>query len=554
MDGRSLRPTGPAAVRLAALLIGGLAALASCTSKPEGSGSALVAGAGGGGAGGRGGGGGGATGGGGGGSGGGGAGGGGQDAAAGSGGGDAWSAPDVFNPDPKLFLPSEGRRLKIRWTKAPDGQLSFSSFRDMHLGTDCGFMRAADGEWRCLPFGFFLGSAPIDYADTNCTEPAFVDSRASCNKHRYVRRQDTSTNPCETRFRIYKVGDPLPDDGVYWRQPAGPGSTELACKPAGILPTAGAFRVGEELPVSMFVRARRAPRGDGYPTELMMLEAEDGARVDSGWFLPSASAECGLYTLADKRLHCVPDSVGESGTYFADNACSQRPTVGHQPACGAAPKFVRKANPNACEVGATLMGLGTRLENLFWVTGGACASIVTPLGLQYHRLGDPVAQPAMDGMPAFDYVQEGSERVQRRKLVSPGGWRLGSNWYDSQRKESCTRGWFGDKHRCSPNPASLSFLYADINCTQPVYARAKTSCAPPKYASNFSDDGCPAREQVWAVGPEYTGDVFRRINSRYENRAELECQLFTKDASSIYHSTSRVPDTDLAEMDVVEPK
>jgi hypothetical protein len=544
MDGRAKTGLG---------LVIAVAVLAACTSKAEGPGNTGSGGMGG--SGGRGGGAGGATGGSTGG-GGGGSGGGATDAAAGGagGGGDAWSGPDVFNPDPKLFLPSEGRRLKIRWTKASDGQLAFSSFRDMQLDTDCGFMRAADGEWRCLPFGFFLGAAPVDFADTNCSEAAFVDSRDACNKHRFVRRQDTSTNPCETRFRIYKVGDKLPPDQVYWKGTAGPGSTEQACKPAGILPAAAAYRVGEELPVSMFVRARRAPRSDGYPTELMVLEAEDGARLELGWFLPSASAECGLYTLADKRLHCVPNSVSESAAYFADNACTQRPTIGHQPACGAAPKFVRKANPNACEVGATLVGLGTRLENLFWITGGACASIATPLGLQYHRAGDPVAQPAMDGMPVFDYVQEGSDRIQRRKLASPGGWRTGQNWYDSQRKESCTRGWFGDKYRCSPNPVSLSFLFADGNCTQPLYPRAKTSCAPPKYASNFSDEGCPAREQVWAIGPEHAGDVFRRTNARYENRAELECQLFTRDANTIYHTTTRVPDTDLAEMDVVEPK
>jgi hypothetical protein len=547
MDGRAKTwPSGR-------LVLVGLAALSACTSKAVDEGGTGTAGAGGsGGRGGAGGTAGATTGGSGGGTGGGGTGGGGGgDAASG---GDVFAAPEVFNPDPRLFLPSEGKRLKIRWNRAPDGQLSFSSFRDMQLGADCGFMRAADGEWRCLPFGFFLGTAPTDYADTTCTESAFVDSRDACNKHRFVRRQDGTTNPCETRFRIYRVGDPLPPDQVYWRQPAAPGSAELACKPAGILPTAAAYRLGEELPVDMFVRARRAPRTDGHPTELMVLEAEDGARVDSGWFLPSASAECGLYTLSDKRLHCVPDSIGESATYFADNTCTRRPTVGHQPACGPAPRFARKANPNACEVGATLVGMGTRMENLFWVTGGACASINTPIGLQYHRLGEPVAQAAMDGMPVFEYVQEGSQRVQRRKLASPGGWRLGANWYDNQRKEACRGGWFGDKHRCSPNPSSLNFLFADGNCTQPVYARAKASCAPPKYASNFADEGCPPREQVWAVGAEHTGDVFRRINSRYENRAELECQLFTKDANTIYHSTTRVPDAELAEMDVVEPK
>jgi hypothetical protein len=48
--------------------------------------------------------------------------------------------------------------------------------------------------------------------------------------------------------------------------------------------------------------------------------------------------------------------------------------------------------------------------------------------------------------------------------------------------------------------------------------------------------------------------VFRRINSRYENWAEIECQLFTKDANSIYHTTTRVPDAELAELEVMEPK
>jgi hypothetical protein len=509
-----------------------------CTSKPEGSatgGAGAGAGGGGGGRSGAGGGGG--------------AGGGAGDA--GRGADAAWTAPDVFNPDPQLFLPSEGQRLKIRWNKAPDGQLAFSTFHDMQLDTDCGFMRAADGEWRCLPFGFLMTAAPTDFADANCSVAAFVDSRATCNKHRFVRRQDTTTNPCETRYRMYKVGDPLPADQVYWKVPAQPGSPEQACKLAGILPQAGAFRIGEELPVSMFVKGKRVPRTDGKPVELVVLESEDGARLDFGWYLPSAGADCGLYTLADKRLHCVPDSIGESTTYFADNTCTQRPSLGHQPACGAAPKYVRKAGPNACEPGATVVALGTRLDNLFWMSNGACAAIATPLGLQYYREGDPVAT---DAMPVFDYVQDGSQRLQRRKLVSPGGLRTGGNFYDSQRNDVCVRGFIGDRYRCSPSPVAMGFLFADLNCTQPVYARPRSTCAPPRYANNFSDDGCPAREQVWAIGGEYTGDLFRRVNQRYENGAELECQPFTRDPATMYHSTTRVPDTDLPELDVVEPK
>ena len=467
-----------------------------------------------------------------------------------SGGGDVWAAPDVFNPDPRLLLPSEGRRLKIRWTRGPDGQLAFDSFRDTQLDTDCGFFRAADGEWRCLPFGFFLGTAPIDFADSGCTEPAFVDSRPTCNKHRFVRRQDSTTNPCDTRYRIYKVGEELPADRVYWRPAPTPPNTETVCKLGGILPMAAAFRVGEELPVSMFVKAKRAPRADGHPVEAVVLEAEDGARVDSGWYLPAASGECSVIGLQDGRLRCVPDSVSESTAYFADNVCTQRPTVGHQPACGPVPRYVRRVDPASCSGGVTLMDVGSRLESLFRTIEGVCAAVNVPIGLQYHRVGQAAAT---EMLPLFENSQEGSHRIQRRKLGSATGWRLGANWYDSQRMEWCARAWYGDRHRCSPTAAALGSFYADLNCTQPIFSRTRSTCAPPKYARNFQDNSCPQREQLWTVGAEYTGEVFRRANVRYENQAELECQPVTRDANTLYHSVTRVADTELAELAVVEP-
>ena len=190
------------------------------------------------------------------------------------------------------------------------------------------------------------------------------------------------------------------------------------------------------------------------------------------------------------------------------------------------------------------------MENLFRTVEATCAAVNVPIGLQYHRIGPPAAT---DALPLFDHVQDGSQRIQRRKLGTAAGWRIGANWYDNQRMEWCTRGWFGDRHRCSPTAAALGTLFADLTCTQPIFSRTKSACGPAKYARRIEDNSCPPREQIWAVSAEYAGPVFRRANVRYENHYEVECQPVTRDANTVYHSLTRVPDTDLAELQVVEP-
>jgi hypothetical protein len=429
-------------------------------------------------------------------------------------------AADAKALDPSILAPAEGSRLKIRWAQGPGGRRTFNGWYDTMLKAECNFRRAVDGEWRCLPTAFTMATTPNDFSDPACTAPAAVYSNASCEPPEFIRRVDT-TNACQSRERIYARGERIAENRTFWR-PDGPMGR---CAAGAILDTSAAFRLGPELPVTMFVRGKDVvkPAADrSGPFDPILFEIDDGARGFTGWQNPTAGSQCVFWSLADGRQHCMPPTATLSTVTFSDNACKEQAAY-FAPACGSAPTLVMRAALGTCPLTYAPLALGQPLDLLFRVAAGMCGPVSPQLGNEYHALGT-AARP--EDFPVLDFaVEESTERLRHRFIGRSGGPRfLSGDWYDADRKENCVLFSFGaGKYRCAPSAATrLGFLFADDTCSRPLLQVAADGC-PSKYAYRFEYTVCPGRAQFFTVGARFTGPTFTRYDVRNDLDAHLDC-------------------------------
>ena len=399
-----------------------------------------------------------------------------------------------------MFSPMGGSRLKIRWLDGPDGQRSFEGFFDTMLNVPCFFLKAADGELRCLPLAHLLEANLSDWADSACSQAVIPNVRANCQESAFVRRRDTST-PCETREKVYRLGEKIAENRT-WRK-----ATDGTCVPSAVYAGEAAHRVGEELPPAMFVKASINPEAAaGNPVQLVTLTAEDGAKVEWGWRNAAANADCSLTTLSDNKLHCVPTAAAAlSPVANTDPACSQ-PAAVFALACGPQPAIVRQPSRGAqCPATSTIHAVGPKLDMVYRRNGAMCEAAPPATGNQYHAIGDAMPDAAF---PTFDQVNDqGSQRVRRRRLVAPGGRTIGGAWWDSERQDICVRGLTAGKQRCVPFSTLMGFHFADAGCTQWLLRVSRDTCAP-KTAYRRDNSTCPPGEVYYTVGAAHTGMVW----------------------------------------------
>jgi hypothetical protein len=464
---------------------------------------------------------------------------------------DGGPAADAKAPmDPSFVTAVDGSRIKARWAQTGEGQRIFVAWYDTMLKTDCSFRRAADGEYRCLPLGFLLATTPVDYADPACTAPAAVFAEASCDPPAFIRRPDT-TNSCESRERVYARGERIADGVAFWR-PDGPTGE---CKPGGVLETSAAFRLGGELPVSMFVKGKTALSPAAAPgLAVAPFEIEDGAKGFT-WLHPRTGTQCTFWALDDGRSHCFPQTGSLSTVSFAEATCAQ-PAAYFLSACGA-PEVLLLPNTGTCPLTYTPHALGPRLDTVYRITNGTCGASAATIGNEYHTVGDPAAA---DDFPPIEYVNEDSGGRLRRRLSPVAGGRkvVAGTFYDSSRQETCVLFSFGPgKFRCAPSGAArLTYYFADSQCTQPLLAQPTEACAP-RYAFRYDNTVCPARALFYTVGPAFTGQPYVQTNFRDDTRATLECRAATAvytPASLTLYSTTDLPEDQLAELQRIDPR
>lgn len=75
-------------------------------------------------------------------------------------------------------------------------------------------------------------------------------------------------------------------------------------------------------------------------------------------------------------------------------------------------------------------------------------------------------------------------RLRARYYDGDDGSRQYVGWYDSDLDANCVFNFGSDAvRRCLPSPFSISVVYSDSGCTQPIYGHSKLcSTPPPKYA------------------------------------------------------------------------
>jgi hypothetical protein len=443
-----------------------------------------------------------------------------------------------------LFLPTDGKRLKARWHQAPDGQRSFAGWHDTQLKTDCFVSRAYDGELRCLPSALAVED---DFSDAGCVTPVAVNTSDRCETFQYARRRDTS-NPCQARWRIYRLGEKLDTKEVFWN-PFG-----NSCEPGGITENAAAYSVGDELPVTMFLRIQlkpEQPRNADDPVQLVVLEGEDGSRGDGGWQLASTMSDCWMDTLEDGQLRCIPVWATTSSVY-GDASCTQS-LVGVRAACDDAPAFARDWPEGACMWKPALHQLGARVETLFRVRSAdnMCAATSHPVGVAYYLLGDQVPD---DTFPAFQVVVDpGPQPLRRRRLVAPNGRASGDDWHDATRDEPCFATFLDGKLRCAPSSEFFDYHFADEQCTQPLYWESELFCTPPYLRAVVDQSTCPRQAVLYSVGEAYTGPVYTLTTNRNITPAEFDCSEYPALPSQKFRRLNEIPATELTEMKAVEP-
>ena len=452
-----------------------------------------------------------------------------------------------------IYTPADGTRLKVVWTEGSDGQRSFVGFRDTHLGADCSFARAMDGELRCLPYDLFVPESLTEFADAGCTVPALSAVRISCPGGPFARRRDAS-NPCQPRERVYRLAEKIVENRTYVRAASG------ACAATAVFPGEAAFRLSDELPPAMFVKGRFVPEPakPGEPLQLVVLETEDGARVDDH-FRAIAGHDCSLAILSDKRVRCVPSAATVSTVTFADAACG-RPAAFYPSGCGPAPAVARQnvataLTPGACTNVSTISDLGPRLDMLHrpGTTGaGSCEALAVPQGFEYHALGTEAPPERFQSLE--EITERSTHRVWRTRLTAPGGRTVGFGWFDGERQARCFRASLDGKQRCGPSGPRLSVYFADDRCSQPLLRATRGACLS-QFAYGADDNTCPVTDRLYSVGAMHTGDVFQKVYRRGATSSTVECIFASSVApTDVFHSVTPLPSDQFPEMKLVEPK
>jgi hypothetical protein len=455
---------------------------------------------------------------------------------------------DAGAPQANIVAPTDGTRIKTRWMAGPEGQRAFLGYYDTMSSTTCTFRRAADGELHCLPDGFEILSPVTDFADGTCTAPAARYFTGDCNPAPFIQQTDGS-DPCQSREHIYARGARIVENRVFRKSGNPP-----RCVPRGLRNSEVAYRLGAEVPASMFVKATDVPQPPSDAAlQLVERHADDGAVSPSGWQNRATGTRCELWELDDHREHCFPATARAARNTFQEGTCRQR-AVSFTSACGT--PSVGLQTSIACPITYHPMSLGPATGTLYEMSGGMCTAGTAATGTEYHGLATDV--PA-DPFPPLDAeIEQRPWRLERRVLAAPGGAVMQDDGFqDIGRKEACAPYNFGGTYRCAPaDVEDFDFVFADANCTQPLHAVGSNTCALP-YVLGWDVETCPPRPQFYSVHaivrPAATYTLYS-VSS--ESEAHLECQPTSPapDPGTDFLALTPIPETEFAEMTVIEPK
>ncbi|WP_437714962.1 hypothetical protein WMF45_00235 [Sorangium sp. So ce448] len=168
----------------------------------------------------------------------------------GSSSGDDGPLDGMTDPVPSAAAdPVSGSRLKARFITADDGSKAYTPdvWFDSERGENCQFIKAADGQLRCLPTEH-RASAGSYYSDEACTRPLVV-SAYQCEARYGISFDATCDN--DVRMRVFALGQRISPAVIYIE-------TADACRESTPNPSLAYYEVTGEIDPAAFVAGRVA--------------------------------------------------------------------------------------------------------------------------------------------------------------------------------------------------------------------------------------------------------------------------------------------------------
>ena len=191
-----------------------------------------------------------------------------------------------------------------------DGSIGAESYLDTtHGSVPCSFIKAADGQLRCLPRAT-AGLPAFIFADAACSS----SPRASgdvCGSTKFASKRQ-GTPVCDPLTTITALGAPTTGPRYIRNSPT-------MCAPTGTLSN-GDYTVGAEVPATAFASASAKDPKSAARLRPVVLES-GAANVRTGWFDTARNEACSVGVAADGTTRCLPQA--NDAYYYADATCTK---------------------------------------------------------------------------------------------------------------------------------------------------------------------------------------------------------------------------------------
>jgi hypothetical protein len=434
---------------------------------------------------------------------------------------------------PTRFLPlfESGSRLRAVSLGSPgarDDERQLFHWFDTELDTPCTFLRASDGDMRCLPPRGPIASNWVPnmvvYADENCDDVLV---------HTSTSHIDDCSDVSLSLWWLEHVA--LPTDGPCDNPPMGfvvrrlapvdpPAETFLevgeACE--GAVVADGVFhQPGDIVHPEQFVRATRVLRGTAPHLGISELQGEDGSRQVTGIHDFDRDHTCFARDVADAGVRCIGHFAYAEDWWYADDTCTDAPLAyAGRTACGETPPQVgvfMEADPEggpALTVGLAELGEPVQSGTVYDGSNGCAAT--DPADILWALL--PVLGPIdPTGLPLLQTIEHGESPVQVTCRANDGGVLLELDrrvpFHDVTREQPCAPiRVVGGTYRCLPEYTRITDMrFADAECTQRLLTWEGEDL--PDLVAFEQANFCYERyrdeiDDLFVPGPAYEGPVY----------------------------------------------
>jgi hypothetical protein len=289
----------------------------------------------------------------------------------------------------------------------------------------------------------------------------------------------------------------------------------------------------------------------GLGPQVVLIEAEDGARQNYSWRGGPGLADCTFLRLGDDRLRCVPGWTNRTFGRFADATCKQ-PAAVVDKACASSTRVMVEPVPGQCPGRAQVLALGPRLAATYDGSPDQCVPARIDLSelVDFHAVGARLPDQVF---PALEIVDEPTTHPLQRQIALAGVRAVTWGWRDKQRGP-CFPLLYQGKRLCIPSAAAeFSHYYADAACKEPLWRTSRDSCPVEFVTGADHHSGCPQKRILFAVGGVHTGNVFQLSVRHTDDRREHVCGPVPSSTTEAYHRLTPIPDDQLLELKLVEP-